>query len=138
MKNKTVKLEIYYNSSPFELQITSNVDVKTDYILGILFDQIHILENTNAEVLHFIEERELLNTTNDVIGKDIPDEVWIQIEKETNTLDDDYAGVPTFVASRDIRTYTCIGILERLKYFLLGNYEQVILETDETYTFISP
>lgn len=133
MTDKTVKLEITYQSSPFDLRMTSNLDVKTDYVLGILFDQIHILENTNAEVIHFIEERDLLNTSIDVIGKQIPEPIYIVIEKDFDTLAEDYVGNPTFVADRDVRTYTLIGILERAKYMLLVDYELAILEAKQTY-----
>lgn len=133
MTDKTVKLEITYQSFPFDLRITSNLDVKTDYVLGILFDQIHILENTNAEVIHFIEERDLLNTSIDVKGKEIPEPIYIVIEKDFDTLAEDFAGRPTFIADRDVRTYTLIGILERTKYMLLADYETTILEADQTY-----
>lgn len=123
-QKKLLNLDIKFTSNRFE--VNTNLLIKQNYVIGLLTNLIAYLGSSQNEVFRAGDSTEKINTIFDVLGNLEDVELNIKIAKPIylTTLE---SSLITIAVDRDVRQYTFIAVLEKLKYKLTISSTKVLL-----------
>ena len=123
-QQRLLNLDIKFTGNRFEVK--TNLLIKQNYVIGLLTNIINYLGSSQNEVFRAGDSTEKINTVFDVLGNLEDVELNIKITKPIylTTLE---SSLITIAVDRDVRQYTFIAVLEKLKYKLITSSTNTLI-----------